>query len=176
MGKPVDLPEEDQVVTALSDGVITAGRFTPRLARYQISRFCLWAGERMDQYTYQLTPASLRQAADQGLKITHLETLLKKYCETPPPSLKKALHQWEEKGGQVHIHPCTVLRVDDPQILQALRETSAGRFLDDPLGPTSAIVHPGAVRRVASALTRLGYLSDVEISEDPDTSLDEPEL
>jgi len=176
MGKPVEQPKEDQIMTALSDGIITAGRFTPRLARYQVSRFCEWVGEEMEKYTYQLTPASLRQAADQGLKVAHLETLLKKYGETPPPSLKKALYQWEKKGEQVRIHPCTVLRVEDPKILQALRETPAGRFLGDPLGPTSAIVRSGAIGKVAAALARLGYLSEVEISEDAFSPLDEPEL
>jgi len=176
LGKPVDLPEENQSMSALSEGIITAGRFTPRLVRYQVSRFCLWVEENEDQYVYQLTPASLLRAADQGLKIIHLKTLLKKHCETPPPSLLKALNQWDKKGGQVRIHPGIILRVETPQILQALRESPAGRFLGDPLGPTSAIVHPGAVKKVTAALARLGYLSDVEMLGVPGFPSDELEL
>ena len=176
LGKPVDLSEEDQSMTVLSDGVIKAGKYTPRLARYQISRFCLWVDENKDEYIYQLTPASLRAAAGQGLKIAHLETLFKNHCETPPPSLMQALHQWEEKGGQARIHPCIVLRVEDPRILKALRESAEARFLGDPLGPASVIIRPGAVQRVTAALARLGVLSDVELTEASGFPLDEPDL
>ncbi len=176
MGQPVDLPQENQHVTVFSDGTITAGPLTPRLGRYQISRFCLWIAETEEQYTYQLTPASLSKAAEQGLKITHLETLFNKYGEPLPPSLLQALHQWDKKGGQVRIHPCVVLRVDTPEILQKLRKSPTGRFLEEFLGPTAAIVKPGAVEKLTSALSRLGYLSDVEFSEGEGLGLDEPDL
>jgi len=177
LGRPIQgLGEEDQLIEAFSDGTLTAARCTPRLARYQVSRFCLWVGETEEKFTYQLTPASLSEAAIQGLKITHLETLLNKYGEAPPPSLIQALHQWEKKGRQVQIHPCVVLRVDTPQILQALRNSPAGRFLGNPLGPTTAIVKPRAIEKVSAALARLGYLSDVEFEGSEETDEDEPEL
>jgi hypothetical protein len=54
--------------------------------------------------------------------------------------------------------------VEDPKILGALRASPAGRFISDPLGPTAAIIEPGAADKVASALVRLGYLSDVDFS------------
>jgi hypothetical protein len=78
--------------------------------------------------------------------------------------LIKALHQWDQKGGQVKIHPAVILQMEDPKILGALRESSAGRFISDPLGPSAAIIKPGAAEKVASALARLGYLSDVDFS------------
>jgi hypothetical protein len=163
MGQPVDLPEEDQPVEAFSDGTVTAGRLTPRLGRYQISRFCLWVEETEEKYTYLITPASLNKAGEQGLKVIHLQTLLQRYGDTPPPSLIEALNQWDQHGGQVHIHPCIVLQVETPQILKALRETPAGRFVSEPLGPTAAIITPGAVEKVTRTLARLGYLCDVEV-------------
>ena len=163
LGKPTpDAPKEDQPIRAFSDATITANALTPRIARYQVSRFCQWVWEREGTYTYQLTPQSLQAAAKQGLKPTHLERLLNKYGETPPPSLIKALHQWDKKRGQVRIHPAMILRVEDPKILGALRDSQAGRFISDPLGPTAAIIEPGAADKVASALARLGYLSDVD--------------
>lgn len=163
LGKPVEgLPEENQPLVARSDGVITASTHTPRLTRYQVARFCLWIDESPTAYTYRVTPASLSAAAKQGLKAGHLETLLNKHSEDPPPSLFKALQQWDQKGGQAHIHPAVVLRVEHPHILQALRDSPAGRFLGDPLGPTSVILNPGAEAKVAAALARLGYLTDVD--------------
>lgn len=170
LGQPVDnLPDEDQPIEVASDGQLTASVHTPRLARYQISRFCLWVDEAETIYTYQLSPASLNEAAQQGLKIVHLETLLNKYGNTPPPSLVQAIYQWEQKGGQVRIHPCVVLRVSTPQILQKLRNSQAGRFVGEPLGPTAAIITPSAVDKISAALARLGYLSDIEfVSEEPE--------
>ena len=131
-GQPAaGLAEEDQLLKVLSDGRIIAGNHAPRLARYQVSRFGLWQKETEDAYTYQLTPQSLQEAAGQGLKVSHLETLLNKFGEPIPPNLVEALHQWQKEGGQARIHPCVVLRVADPKILQALRNTPAERFLLD---------------------------------------------
>ncbi len=165
LGKPIpNAPKEEKPIKAFSDGTITASALTPRIARYQVSRFCLWLSEREETYTYKLTPKSLQTGAEQGLKPVHLETLLKKYGEAPPPSLIKALNQWDKKGGQVKIRPAVILQVADTKILTALRESPAGRFISDPLGPTAAIIEPGAAEKVASALVRLGYLSDVDFS------------
>jgi hypothetical protein len=159
---PAGLVDEEQPLKALSDGRIIAGRFSSRLARYQVSRFGLWQAETEEDYTYQLTPQSLKAAAGQGLKVAHLETLMNKYGEPLPPSLGQALHQWEKSGGQALVQPCVVLRVSDPKILQALRSTPAERFLGDFLGPTAVIIHPGAAEKVRAALTRMGYLADLD--------------
>ncbi len=165
LGKSIsDMPEEDQPLKAFSDGTITGSYLTPRIVRYQVSRFCLWISERQGIYTYKLTPKSLQAGAEQGLKPAHLETLLKKFGEPTPPSLITALHQWDKKGGQVKIRPAVILQVETSEILGALRESHAGRFISDPLGPTAAIIEPGAAEKVASALLRLGYLSDVDFS------------
>ncbi len=167
MGQPIeDASVEDQPLEAFSDGTITASNFTPRIARYQVSRFCLWVDESEDKYTYRLTPTSLSAAADQGLKMIHLETLLNKYGQAPPPSLSSALNNWEQKGTQARIRPCTILQVETPKILQALRSSPAGRFVGDPLGPTAAIINPEAVKKVSAALMRLGYLSEFELIND----------
>jgi hypothetical protein len=161
---PAGIAAEEDPLKALSDGRLLAGAHSPRIARYQAARFGLWLAETDTTYTYQLTPQSLAEAAEQGLKISHLETLLNKYGDPPPPSLVQALHQWEKDGQQARIHPCVVLRVGDPKILQALRSTPADRFLGDVLGPTVVTVNPGAVEKVRSALARLGYLTDVDFA------------
>jgi len=177
MGKPVEgLPEENQSLVARSDGVITASTHTSRLTRYQVARFCLWIDESQTTYTYRVTPASLSAAAKQGLKAGHLETLLNKFSEDPPPSLFNALQQWDQKGGQALIQPVVVLRVEHPHILQALRDSPAGRFLGDPLGPTSVILNPGAEEKVAAALARLGYLVDIDFGSSGADTPQQPAL
>jgi len=169
LGRPLEnLPEENDPIEAFSDGSLSVSRYTPRLARYQVSRFCLWTGETKTHYTYQMTPRSLEAAIGQGLKILHLEKLLNNYSKNVPPVLIQSLNQWQQKGGQVRMHPGMILRVEDPRILTALRDTSAGRFLGDILGPTSVLIDPGAAEKVADALARLGYLSDIEDQADLD--------
>jgi hypothetical protein len=86
------------------------------------------------------------------------------------------LRQWDQKGGQARIQPAVILRVDQPRILQALRESPAGRFLGDPLGPTTVILNPGAEEKVAAALARLGYLADIERPSENEALPGEPEL
>lgn len=171
-----ELNKEDQPLGVTFDGTLTADVHTPRAARYQVSRFCAWVDETSQTYTYKLSPASLSKSAQQGLKVSHLETLLNKYCDAPPPSLMTALRQWEKKGSQVQIASSVVLRVENPRILQALRESKAGRFLGDPLGPTAVILNPGSENKVASALARLGYLADVKIITGGDDETESAEL
>jgi hypothetical protein len=174
-GQPASgLEEENQRFTSHSDGRLVVPHLTPRLARYQVSRFGEWLMETNEAYTYRLTPASLSAAAEQGLKVSHLETLFAKFGETPPPSLLTALQNWEQKGQQAEIAPGIVLQVSDPKILQALRNTPAGRFLGAPLGPTAALVHEGAIEKVRAALARLGTLSEVD-TRDIDRAQDEAE-
>jgi hypothetical protein len=170
------LPEEEGLVEVTSDGKLIVPRLTPRLVRYQISRFGLWPEESEDAYTYQLTPASLDEAAAQGLKAAHLESLLAKHARNTPPSLIDAVRQWEKKGGQVRIEQAVILRVDSPKIMQALRESTAARFVGDPLGPTAAVIHPGAVGKIRSALARLGYLSDIEFDLGEELDVEEPDV
>jgi hypothetical protein len=170
------LADEDQLIEALTDGRLVVPRLAPRVARYQLSRFGLWTAETGEKYEYQLTPASMSEAAAQGLKVSHLEALLAKYARHTPPSLVDAVRQWEKKGGQVQIQQAVILRVDSPKIMQALRESAAARFVGDPLGPTTAIIYPGAVNKVRSALARLGYLSDVEFEVGEEVPDDEPDV
>lgn len=177
LGKPVEeVPEENQPLTVQSEGIITASTCTPRIVRYQVSRFCLWIDESNTGYTYRVSPASLGAAAEQGLKIMHLERLLGENCDSPPPSLVKALRQWEQKGGQALIRPVVVLQVENPLILQALRESPAARFLGDFLGPTAVILNPGTQEKVSGALARLGYLSEVKFTPGEADLYQEPEL
>jgi len=174
MGQPVkDLLVEDQKINAFSDGKLIVTTHTPRLVRYQLARFCQWLDEDEKTYTYLLTPASLKTASHQGLRIVHLESLLAKYGESIPPSLISALRQWDQKGGQAKIQPAVILRVEDHRILQALRDSPAERFLGDPLGPTTVIINPDAGEKVAAALARLGFLADIEPLEKSEL-LDEP--
>ena len=108
---PQELHPEDDSVDISSSGLLYMTAFTPRIARYQISRFCSWESESEGTYRYRLTPSSLKSAHEQGLKISHLITLLHRHGKTaPPPSLIKALKRWENTGAEAQFENICVLR------------------------------------------------------------------
>lgn len=159
---PSGLELENDPVVMSSSGLLHMTRHTPRIARYQVSRFGEWTQSPKSDFVYRLSPHSLSAAADQGLTTTHLISLLRKYGKNPPPpSLVKAIKRWQEAGNEASIESLCVLRVSSPEILKQLRESSAGHYLGDSLGPVSVVVNKAGVEKVRTALTRLGYLADI---------------
>ncbi len=144
-----------------SDGRILVPRLSSRAARYQIARFSTW--EKVDRagFHYRLLPASLERAQKQGLKISQLLALFRKMAELMPPNIVRALERWEEHSREVVVEKVTILRVKDPEILQALRSSRAARFFGDPLGPTAILVKPGAIEAVLNVLIEMGYLGEI---------------
>jgi len=96
---PEGLEAEDDSFLISSDARLRAPRLVPRAARYLVSRFCIWESAREEAYSYRLTAASLARAREQGLRVGHLLSLLRRHALTVPPSLAKALERWEENGS-----------------------------------------------------------------------------
>jgi hypothetical protein len=163
---PEGLPEENQPVIARSDAKIWVPRLAPRSVRYQVARFCVWDEEKEDGYTYIITPGSLVRAREGGLRVNQLLVLLRKYSETVPPTLSRALERWDERGVEARFQQAIILRLGSPEHLQQLRNSRAARFLGDPLGPTTVIVKGDAWQKVKAVLAELGYLSEVEIEDE----------
>ncbi|MCJ7696267.1 MAG: helicase-associated domain-containing protein [Anaerolineaceae bacterium] len=161
---PDKMTQEKDPVEVTSAGILLMTNSTPRIARYLISRFCLWESISEQNYQYRLTPSSLFDARQQGLTISHLIRLLRRYSKSSPaPSLIKALKQWDQAGTETEFEQLCVLRVKRQEIMEELRLTPAARFLGEPLGPLSVIVPLKAVDKVMAALARLGYLSDITL-------------
>lgn len=162
---PEDLPVEDGGVHVQSNGTITVHRLAARTLRYQIARFCEWQDQREGEYRYRITPASLERARQQGLKPGHLLSLLRRHAPAVPPPLAQSLERWEEHGVQASIHPAVLLRVSSPEILAALRQSRAARFLRETLSPTTVLINPGSEDKVLLALAELGYLGEIVTSQ-----------
>jgi hypothetical protein len=159
---PEDLEEEDDSFLISSDARLRAPRLVPRAARYLVARFCSWESASEEAYSYRLTAASLARAHEQGLRVGHLLSLLRRHALTVPPSLAKALDRWEEHGSEARLERALILRLRSPEMLQALRNSRAARYLGDPLGPTTVIVKPGAGEKVIAALVEMGYMGEIE--------------
>jgi hypothetical protein len=159
--KPHSPRDENARLHVSSQGKIVIPRWLARAARYQIARFCEWEEDKDDEYRYRLTTDSLKRAGEQGLKINQLLSLLAKNAAAEiPPTIIKALKQWEKKGIEARLESQTILRVSRPEIIEELRKSRAGRFLGESLGPAAVIVKAGAQSKVSAALAELGLLTE----------------
>ena len=164
---PTGSSQENGKLHVGANGLISAPVQLPRSVRYQLARFCEWETEKQEEYRYRLTPASLKAALSQGLKVSHLLSLLKKYSASPlPPSFVRALVRWELNGTEARLEQPLVLRLSRPEVLEELRRSRAGRFLGEVLGPTTVVVKPGAQSKILASLGELGLLADEGIKTD----------
>jgi hypothetical protein len=152
--------EEKGRIAVASNGKISVPRFAPRAVRYQLARFCEWDAPKEDEYRYHLTPASLKRAKEQGLKVELLLPLLAKHSTGIPPAFVKALKRWEVNGTEARMQNQVVLRVSRPEVLKEMRKSKASRFLGEVLSPTAVIVKDGAQSKVLAALVELGLLAE----------------
>ena len=157
---------ENEPIQLSSTGKITMTNRSQRLVRYQIARFAQWLEVNPESGTYQITPASLSKAEKQALLPKHLIQLLRKNAENGlPPQLYKAIKAWETEGKQAAIQTETILRLASPDILQALRDSKASHWLGESLGPSDVILKKGGEKAITQALANLGYLTDINESE-----------
>ncbi len=157
---------ENDKLHVTSQGRVDVPRLLPRAARYQIARFCDWGDEKEDEYRYHINPSALLRAREQGLKVGQLLPLLRKFAAAPiPPPVAASIQRWEAKGTEARLQTHTILRVSSPDVLDELRKSRAGRFLDESLGPTAAVVKPGAGAKVLAALAEQGLLAEKDDSE-----------
>jgi hypothetical protein len=146
-----------------SDGKIIISRGGNRAWRYQISRFTEWQKLNHHAYCFQLTPASLRLALEQGLSVTQILTLLRSADGVKlPSSLAKTIQRWEEKGTEARIEHLLVLRLKSAEILHRLRNNrSTRRYLREVLSETNVVVRKNDIEHLCAAAARIGLLIDL---------------
>ena len=162
---PAGLPLEDAHLKLTSSGRLVLPRLFPRAARYQIARFCLWEEETPDEFRYRLAPSALERAAAQGLRPRQLVGLLRKHADPSaiPPTLVQALERWESAGTQAVVERAVLLRLATPEILSALKKSRAGRYIQEELTATTALLRPGSEEKVLETISELGYLGDARL-------------
>ncbi len=168
-GEAPGFPAEKQPVLISPTGKLEMTQLTPRLVRYQASRFGEVLRNGPERFDFQITPQSLKIASKQGLKVNHLLKLLSQYGrQQPSPTLIQLLKRWEEKGREAWIDQPMVLHLPTTEMLHALKNSAAGGGLGEVLGPTAVVVKPGSERRIQTALARLGLLIDFETQNHED--------
>jgi len=91
---------------------------------------------------------------------------LRRVSTTIPPGLLKALERWETYGSEAHAERITILRVTNPEIIQAIRSSKVARYLGESPDPKMAIIRPGSWGRIVAVLAEMGYLSNIKIEGD----------
>ena len=162
-GDAPDLPtEKPDPIQIRSKGEIRVTMDVAHKVRYQIARFCEWGSYKADAYYYFITPASLTRAEKQGLKVSHLLSLLKNHTKAIPPNVMAALERWYKQGIQASISQKTIMRLGSPAVLKALKKSPAERYILEQLGPTVVIIKEGSEEKIAQALVELGFFVGIE--------------
>ncbi len=156
--------KETGEVRVAANGTLVVPNTTSRAARYILARCSQALPSTGKEYRYRLTPSSLENASKQGLKVSHIISVLKKFSSGPlPPTLIAALERWEKVGAQSKIETTTIIKVAHPEIMVLLQKSRAGRFIDEVLSPTAAVIKPGKAGLINDVMAELGYLSETSI-------------
>ena len=152
---------ETSALRVQADGSIVIPPGTRRTLRYQVARYANWLGLDRNGYHYGLTVASLRQAQQQGLKLSFLITLLERHARPPlPPNVGHALGRFEREGAEVRIEPVTLLRFKSPQLLATLQKGPLRSFVVETLNAQTAVVRGGDLKALVRTLAEAGYLAE----------------
>ncbi|MGB9668804.1 MAG: hypothetical protein ACPL0B_00320 [Anaerolineales bacterium] len=156
------LPKEEDKLRLQSNGKISASRFVPRTARYQIARFCEWLEIKKEEYIFQITAQSLTLARQQNLLPRQLLSLLRKNAHYFPSNISKALLRWETQATEIQIYQSPILQVRSPEILVAIQNSRLARHIQNIISPTVAILIPGSETIVQHGLIELGFIAELK--------------
>jgi hypothetical protein len=143
------------------DGRVRAAKYSDRVFRYQISRFTDWVAFDGEEYTYHITPSSLQLAAESGLRVEHINSILSAACEYVPPAIIKALRRWEAKGAEARLEKNLVLHVQESEILETLLSNPrTARYILETLNPTTALIQEASFEKLLRAAAQAGLFID----------------
>lgn len=165
---PAKTRAESGLVSVSSDGVLRVPVNVPRSVRYQVSRFGTPMPSGNSERKYRITPATLKQAAAQGLKTTHLVHILQQAgVRELPPVLLQQLERWEKFGSEAVVEKVTLLHLSNPALLPLLQKNSrVSQSIATVLNNQTLVIKPGKVEQLRQGLAELGLLADVKIDSD----------
>jgi hypothetical protein len=165
---PARCKAEDGIVSVGSEGTLHVPNNAPRAIRYQLARFSTPLASSATERKYRITPASLKLAAEQGLKVSHLLQLFQQAkVKNMPPSLVQQLERWEKYGSEANVEKVILLRLARPELLPLLQKNSrASQCISAVLNNQTLIIKPGKVEQIRQSLAELGLLTDVKIDSD----------
>lgn len=136
-----------------------------RPLRYQIARFCEIHSMTAVETCYEITPASLKLAHQNGLKPGQLVQYLEKNLKSPlPKSLTLLADQWEKHGKVEEVTTATLLRTHSAEVLQHLvSHPPTAKFVVEQLSTTTALINPAGIKVIKQALIEQGLLTEIQL-------------
>ena len=134
-----------------------------RYHRFQVARISEPEALQPDQpYCYRLTPQSLAKAKEQGIESPRVLKFLADASSRPvPPSTRRAIERWAERGTEGRLEEAVILRVRDPEILDKLRANPKTRpFIAESLGDLAVVINREHWQELRQAVAQLGLLLD----------------
>ena len=160
-----DPAPEDVFIT--SRGKITVPLSSPLSVRYLIGRFSKLVDKNPHAYSYQVTHESLKIAKKQGLKTSQFVKIIQSHSSSPfPPTLLKALQNWESVGPQAHFKDLKIIRFSNSNIVSILVKSKAAKYIKESLNPTTIAYDPGGEKIIKSVLLEAGYFSEDEMEKE----------
>jgi hypothetical protein len=136
---------------------------TPRLLRYQVGRSAELSDATSVESRYQLTPDSLKKAAEQGLQIQQLIQLLDK--DQPgvvTEDLKRLVERWTKHGKEAGFERALLLRFKNAESCAEFLRVAGSRFNLEKLNPQTLAIAPAQQESIRRLLAELGILADDE--------------
>lgn len=164
--RPATAPDVAVPIIVQADASILAPHNADRYQRFQVARISDAAPLRPGKpYLYYLTPKSLAQAREQGITLERvLQFLQKASGRALPPSTRRAIERWAEKGVEAYVETAVVLRTRDAAIIDTLSQNPKTRpFLGERLGDLAIVVRRDQWREFCAATAQLGLLLDVDV-------------
>ncbi len=154
--------ESGPSLTVQGDFTVRVDREVSLYTRFQLARFADFVGRETDYINYRISPASLARARHQGIIGEQISSFLARHSAgSVPARVLDGLQTWYNRSGTARLEQGIILRVDRPEILQALRKhPEISPLLGEVLGPQTVLVPRANVESVRRWLLRQGYLED----------------
>jgi hypothetical protein len=134
--------------------------------RFQVARFCqpLPVEEVASSIAYQITPESLERGRKQEIALPQILVFLERAAGAKlPRNVPLILTDWDRKAGKITLCRAMLLRTADELTMQELQHLPQIRdYLQEVLGPQSALVAEEDCQVLMRRLKELGYVAAVQ--------------
>ena len=163
--KPVIETTRETPIKVAADLTFSIPVGASRPLRYQIARFCEIHSMTAVETRYEITPASLKLAQQNGLKPGQLVQYLEKNLKSPlPKNLTLLADKWEKNGRAEEITSATLLRTHSADVMQQLTShPQTAKFVVEQLSPITALINPAGIKVIKQALLELGLLTEIQL-------------
>jgi len=136
-----------------------------RYERFQLARVADWVrtADPLAPAVYRLTPTSLERARRQGLSVARVLEFLSRVTSAPVPRfVEAALTRWDTRGVEARLEQAVLLRLSSEGLMAEIKSSPrTQRFIQEQVGPATALVRQRDWHRLIAALGEMGLLPEI---------------